>query len=43
VEVERKEVKNKPQAVNPNLQKEQAMKVKTNVKAGGKPKGLAMN
>jgi hypothetical protein len=29
-------------AVNPTL-KGDVMKVKTNVKAGGKPKGLAMN
>jgi hypothetical protein len=33
VEAERKEVKNKPQAVNSNL-KGDAMKVKTNIKAG---------
>jgi len=34
VEAERREVKNKRQAVEPQLSKEQAMKVKTNVTAG---------
>jgi len=43
VEAESKEVKNKITKLLTPISKEQAMKVKTNVKAGGKPRGLPMN